>query len=324
VPDFEKIGNVTIRRYRFYNRYLFTFLAFFPTFLQASNYDFIQTTSYNAALPAYFAGFLRRKKVFITFHEYWGKLWFSLPFFSKFSLWAHFLFERMLVMIPFYKFIAVSKHTFSKLISAGLSKDNVSLIYNGISYEDWKAPPGIKEAEVEVYEFIYFGRLGISKGLDILLEAAQKLSAREKEFHVTLIIPEEPQNLFNYIKNLITRFSLYQKISIVHHVPKEDLIKKISLADAVIIPSYNEGFCYTAVESVALGKPIISSHQGALPEVVSGQFLALPHLDSNNLAEAMHKAMHGHWSHSEVRHFHLADTVDQYINLYESLEDKLS
>ena len=122
----------------------------------------------------------------------------------------------------------------------------------------------------------------------------------------------------------ITRFSLHQVISIVHHLPKGALIKKISLADAVIIPSYNEGFCYTAAESVALGKPIISSHQGALPEVVSGKFLALPQLDSNSLAEAMQMAIHGQWSQSEVRHFHLADTVDQYISLYDSLKEKVS
>jgi glycosyltransferase involved in cell wall biosynthesis len=302
---------------------LFTFLAFFPAFFQAPGYDFIQTTSYNAALPAYLAGFLRRKKVFITFHEYWGELWFSLPFFSKPSLWAHFLFERMLVKIPFYRFIAVSKHTCNKLISAGVPAGKVTLIYNGISYEDWKAPFE-KKAEKGIYEFIYFGRLGISKGLNILLEASHILFKREKDFRLTLIIPDKSRNFFKYIKNLIKRFSMHQVITILHHLPKEDLIKRICHADAVIIPSYNEGFCYTAAESVALGKPIISSHQGALPEVVSGKFLALSQLDAISLAEAMQMAIQGHWSYTEIKYFHLTDTVDEYIALYNSLADNLS
>ncbi|MHB1950568.1 MAG: glycosyltransferase family 4 protein [Acidiferrobacteraceae bacterium] len=48
----------------------------------------------------------------------------------------------------------------------------------------------------------------------------------------------------------------------------ETLIDAYRSCDAVIAPSYFEGFGYTALEGMACGKPVIASRAGALPEVV--------------------------------------------------------
>ena len=61
----------------------------------------------------------------------------NLPFFGKFSLWLHFLFEKLLVKIPFYRFIAVSEFTKKSLINAGVDPSKIIRIYNGIDYTDW-------------------------------------------------------------------------------------------------------------------------------------------------------------------------------------------
>ena len=77
---------------------------------------------------------------------------------------------------------------------------------------------------------------------------------------------------------MIEEYDLHSCVRIFHHLSKPELIEKITQSDAVVIPSYSEGFCYAAVESVALGMPIISSGRGALPEVVSGKFITLDRL----------------------------------------------
>jgi len=82
-PLEEKIGNIHIYRYPFRNRYIFTFFGVFPIYKLAKDCDLIHTTSYNAGVPAWLGAKLRRKKVVITFHEVWGKLWFDLPFMNK-------------------------------------------------------------------------------------------------------------------------------------------------------------------------------------------------------------------------------------------------
>ncbi|MBK8502935.1 MAG: glycosyltransferase family 4 protein [Saprospiraceae bacterium] len=318
VPSFEVLPNVEIRRYRFFSRYLFTLLAFFPAWYHARKCDFIQTTSYNAGLPAFFAGLLSGKKTYITFHEYWGDLWFKLPFFGKFSLWMHFLFEKLLVKIPFYRFIAVSEFTKQSLTNAGVDPSKIIRIYNGIDYEDWTNKTDLEGQDVkDHYQFIYFGRLGISKGLEVLLKATSILQSELFRFRLVLVVSTTPDSLLSEIKSMIDEYDLHSCVRIFHHLSKHELIEKITQSDAVVIPSYSEGFCYAAVESVALGMPIISSGRGALPEVVSGRFITLDQLGATELYQAMKKSMMHDWCQKEIKKFALKDTVDQYIDLYQ-------
>jgi glycosyltransferase involved in cell wall biosynthesis len=294
-------------------------LAFFPAWYHARKCDFIQTTSYNAGVPAFFVGLLTRKKTYITFHEYWGALWFKLPFFGKFTLWLHFLFEKMLVKLPFYRFIAVSEYTKQSLINAGVDPSKIIRIYNGIDYEDWIVHAHRPEQKSkEHYQFIYFGRLGISKGLEILLKTTRMLQAESLKFELVMVVSTTPEPLLREIKSMIEAFDLHSSVRIFHHLLKHELIQKITQSDAVVIPSYSEGFCYAAVESVALGMPIISSGRGALPEVVSGKFIALEKLGVTELYQAMKKSMTHDWSQKEIKKFELKDTVYQYIDLYET------
>jgi glycosyltransferase involved in cell wall biosynthesis len=320
VSSLEIHDKVTIRRYRFLNRYFFTFFAFFPAMLHAFKYDFIQTTSYNAGLPAFLAGLISGRRVCITFHEYWGKLWFELPFFNKWSLGLHFLFEWILVKMPFYRFVAVSDHTRERLLETGIAPRKIVRIYNGIDYSLYKPlDHSVEVSLTEPYTFIYFGRLGISKGLDILLEALRQLKVENPGFRLNLVISTHPRVLYKKVKDLIFEYQLGTHIQLYNHLTQDKLWDLISRSDAVVIPSYNEGFCYTAVESIALAKPVISSGKGALSEVVSGRYLMTDQLTASALCQTMKEAMSGHWQEKPLRKFNLQDTIDQYITLYRQI-----
>ncbi|MDH3649382.1 MAG: glycosyltransferase family 4 protein [Saprospiraceae bacterium] len=321
LPFKEHHGTITILRYRFINRYFFTLFAFFPAFMKAFSHDVIHTTSYNAALPAYFAAFLTRKKILVTFHEVWDKLWLSLPFFSRIVLHLHYYFERFLLRLPFDRFVAVSDYTMSRLLAAGVDSNRVIKIYNGIDYTKYQGIKAHDDSKVKQapFCFLYFGRLGISKGLDILIPAIKILSQRTQDFQVILIIPRKPRRILAQLMKIIERNEVGSQLEILHELPERDLIDKIMASDSIIIPSYSEGFCYTAVESMALAKPIISSQQGALKEVVSGPHLSFTDQDPTNLAQAMFTAMEGNWIHTPIKTFPLTTTVENYIQLYKKL-----
>ena len=307
--------NITILRKTFYNRYLFTFFAWIPALFLARKHDFIHTTSYNAALPAYIAGFLTRKKVIITFHEVWGKMWFTLPHFGKISLYFHYLFEQLILKLNFYKFIGVSQFTADRLLENGIRKEKIEMIYNGLNYEDFES--SIKpHKNNHKFTFLYFGRLGISKGLDILIDGAGMVN---KDFHLNIIVPLNPKNLLIDLKKRIDENKLIEKTSLFHELPFETLKEKVSSADAVIIPSYSEGFCFTAAESIAMGTSVISSGNGALAEVVSGKHLTMKTFDGKGLADCMELALKGKLIEKEIKKFKLKDSVQNYMSLYKAI-----
>lgn len=317
-PKIEKFPGLSIIRIPVSNRYLFTLQALPAIFRQIGACDLVQTTSYNAALPAFMVAFLFRKKIIVTFHEAWGKLWFQLPFMGKLSKWAHYLFEQLLLKLPFDRFVAVSKSTANRLVAEGVAQARVQVIYNGIDYEEFEGVVA-EPLENQTYTFTYFGRLGISKGLDLLLAAVVLLKQKLPTFRLQLIVPKVPESFLNDLKEEVKIHQLEEYVFFRHHLPFGDLKVAISSSDCVVIPSYSEGFCFAAVETVALGTPIISSGKAALPEVVGGQFINLDSLSVEGLAAAMEKAFRGEWDEKPVRRFVLKDTVLAYIQTYQNL-----
>ncbi len=313
----EILNGVHIRRLSLFNRYLFTFLAFIPAIKHARSHDIIHTTSYNAAIPAYIAQLLTRKKTIITFHEVWGQLWFKLPYMNKFSLSLHYLFEQFILKLGFHKFIAVSDSTKNALIQSGINNKKIEVIHNGIDYNQFKTKSEKKPNSD--FTFLYFGRLGISKGLDILLDAITLLKSSKKTFKLKLIIPTEPSGFNKRIRDFIQKNKISPIVEILSDLPKEELINIVSNADAVVIPSYSEGFCFTAVEAMALDRPIISSGKAALKEVVSGRHLTMPSHNAQGLVQCMERALDNDWDITTSKKFELSDSVKRYIQLYEKM-----
>lgn len=339
VPRTETGENYQVIRMPFRNRYLFTFFAFPWVWWHARNVDLVHTSSYNAGLPAFLGAKLRRKKVIITFHEAWGKLWFQLPFISKAGKYLHYSFEQMLLKLPFDRFVAVSNSTAKRLREEGVAPKRIAMIYNGVDYEQFTvcssqfavhssrfpgpgsgaSKLGTGNWEPSPFLFTYFGRLGISKGLDLLLPAAKRLREQKVGWKLQLIVPEEPLGMLNWIKDYVGRHKLADFVQIRHSLDWEDLKEAIRSSDSVVIPSYSEGFCFVAVETMALGRPIISSGRGALGEVVGGKFLEMKQLDAYHLAKAMQKALDGAWEERPLQKFEIATQITAYLDLYSEL-----
>jgi len=233
--------------------------------------------------------------------------------------WGHYLFEQFLLKLPFDKFIGVSKSTTSNLLQAGITSHRVSTIYNGLVYDDFTPMQSLSKPQREDYIFTYFGRLGISKGLDLLLPAAIDICQKYPNAKLQLIIPKVPEPFLNNIKSTIQSSILKDHTILQHELSFEELKHTLVQSDCVVIPSYSEGFCFAAAECIAMGVPIISSDQAALKEVVSGQFIKMQDFSKNALIDAMEKAYNGKWEYTPIKKFELATTIQQYKNLYREL-----
>jgi len=313
--SFGRSGNIVRKRYL--NRYIFTFGAWWAAIGLARKADIIHTTSYNAAIPAWIASKTTRTKAVITFHEYWGRLWYELPWMSYPSRVLHSSFERLIGRMKFNRFIAVSDATKSSLLEAGIDETKVITIHNGLAYVDFPSHQGSHDKEH--FQFLFFGRVGYSKGLDVLLEAYAMLVSRRSDHHLTLVIPSEKNPLLKKVIQLIQDLKLEKEITILHDLARSDLRTSIAQSDAVVIPSYSEGFCFAAVETMAIGTPIISSGRKALKEVISGRFIEVEPFDSDAFSKALESAIDGRWQERPLMKFELMTTIEQYQAMYKSV-----
>ena len=316
LPQKEIVNQVEIHRVDCINRFLFTVLSIPKAVSLAGDTDLIFTTSYTAAFPSWVAGFLKRKKRIIVFHEVWGKLWWQLPYLSFFQRFGFYFFEQFILKLGFHQFIAVSDFTKQSLIESGIPESKINRIYNGLNYNEfenynWNPP--------KRFSPIYLGRLGVSKGLDLLILAAAKLAQIHPDVLFKFVLPTRPEAFLKTIKNEMKKAGLKKENYVIfHELKRDELFREISKSSCVVVPSYSEGFGFVAAEAIALGVPLISSQEGALLEVVSGQFVPMPEHTVEGLCQAFEKAMAGEWEQKKVKLFPFDETIEKYLQLIDN------
>ena len=98
----------------------------------------------------------------------------------------------------------------------------------------------------------------------------------------TSFIPMSPRS-----GAVIERHQLKNRVIMTGFVPDEDLVFLYSRAYALILPSLMEGFGLPAVEAMACGTPVVSSHAGSLPEVVGDAGVYFDPTDVGSMADAI-------------------------------------
>lgn len=314
----EIINGVHVHRIKCWNRYLFSLLSLPKVISLARTSDFIHTTTYNAALPAWLGAKITRTRCLLTFHEVWGRLWFKLPYAGLLSKTLYYSFERIILALRFDHYIAVSQFTQDALVAAGKPLARVTHIYNGLNYTRFEAY-GWK-AQKEPFSFIYYGRLGISKGLNLIFPAVNKLKTSNLQSRLTLVIPKRPKAFYERIISDIQRLDIGNVVDLKHELSRHELYSTISKSNAALIPSYSEGFCFTAAEACAIGIPVVHSGRGALKEVVGGRQVVMEEMTIEALTKAMAQAIKGQWHMTPKNVFEFDQTLDKTLALYSRLD----
>jgi len=326
LPRKEYCEGITIYRVNCSNRFTFFIRSIPSIFKNIKNFDLVHTTTYTAAPPTWLVSRLTNKKSVLTFHEYWGDLWKQLPYLNKTQRFLYASFEHLVSLLPFTSIVAVSKFTQQCLINAGVNPSKITTIYNGLDYSNFKQlndevaiSDVVDKEEKNSLNYIFVGRLGVSKGLDLLLEASGIFLNNSPEAMLTLVIPKLPKKMYHRILDQINSLESANQIRVMHNLTKEELYRQIKSASFVVIPSYSEGFCFVAAEACALNIPVISSHRGALKEVISGKYIIMESLTTKSLIDALEKAKRHQWKYKESTYFSLEKSVSQYEHLYKEI-----
>ncbi|MCF6171094.1 MAG: glycosyltransferase family 4 protein [Bacteroidales bacterium] len=312
----ELINGVRVRRLRLTNRIFFALFSTFKVVAASRNCDLIHTTSSSSGFPAAVAGWLSNKKVVVTFHELWGKLWFQLPYMNMATKAVNYLFEQIIARLPYDKVVAVSDFTGESLLKSGMLPEKVTRIYNGLDYKNLE---GYAHKPQGSFTFAFFGRPGVSKGLDILLPAAAMFFSDNPDTKLKLIIPSRPKASYRKVMSQLKKLEISGQTDVLSDLNHEELKSQLCSSHCVVIPSYSEGFSFAAAETVAMGIPVISSDKGALKETVSGKFIKMKSLTTEALCDALRQAQKKGWTISSVRRFELDTQVKSYEQLYSSM-----
>lgn len=166
-----------------------------------------------------------------------------------------------------------------KFVNDGISSKKIEAIHNSIDVNLYNI-----ETNDEGYA-LYFGRLSKEKGILNLIESFSKLETGK--LYIAGEGPEK-ENITKFIQNN----KLQDRIKLLGFLNSEQMKEKISKCKFVVVPSiWYENCPYSVLETLAIGKPVIGSNMGGIPELVNdGENGYIYKFDDiNELSEKMNK-----------------------------------
>lgn len=169
-------------------------------------------------------------------------------------------------------YITVSQKDRQMLLSSGIPEDAIELIYNTIDL-DISSIPGDRDALREQFNLppqsiicTCVGRLVPQKGFDILIEAFQKIASQVPGL-ICLIIGEgeDQEKLSAQIRSA----GLEDRVRLVGYYDRQNVLSIVKASDIFVMPSRYEGTPIALLEAAALGRPILATCAGGIPELVT-------------------------------------------------------
>lgn len=163
----------------------------------------------------------------------------------------------------------------NKFLNFGIDKERVYHLPNFLDREC----PEVEPAEDKEQYFLYFGRLSAEKGILTLIKAIENT---DKLLYIVGTGPCK-EEIEQYLKehNMVN-------VKLLGFKSGQELINVVGNAKAVILPSeWYENGPYSAIESLQLGRPIIGSELGGIPELIDGNGKVFRHGKVEELREIL-------------------------------------
>lgn len=161
--------------------------------------------------------------------------------------------------------LSVSQALADEMISMGINKEKIHVIYNGVDHQKFQVKPEISTNTVDDY-ILYVGNLKKEKGV---IELLRGFASVNKQYPDLKLFYAGPGNLRNEIINQAEKLSISERVVLLGSVEHSKLPELISQARVLALPSYNEGVPNVVLEAMACGTPVLVSNVGGIPEVVN-------------------------------------------------------
>ena len=146
---------------------------------------------------------------------------------------------------------------------------------------DFAALPAPSAVDGDDRVLMFLGWLVPTKGVAELLEAWNRLKPSGWRLVVVGPGPEE------YRRELLDKYRPVG-VDFVGELEHEEAMRTLAGAAAFVLPSHTEGFPNVVLEAMALGKPIVATAVGAIPEMLAdGCGIVVPPRDVDRLTAAL-------------------------------------
>lgn len=215
--------------------------------------------------------------------------------------------------------LAIDEAT-EKSIRRLIPEANVKVVPNCV---DYSSLPVVENFSKSVKVALFVGWVIAAKGIAELLSAWSRINP--DGWVLRIVGPADAE----YVNKLRTFFPS-DSVEFLGELSHPAAMKQMALCDLFVLPSYTEGFPNAVVEAMALGRAVVSTRVGAIPEMLDqGQcgVLVEPR-DENALADAIQRMLIDDAGRVELgrraaarasANYSIDSVFDRYLSIWGSL-----
>jgi glycosyltransferase involved in cell wall biosynthesis len=224
-------------------------------------------------------------------------------------------------------YVANARFLTSQLIDKGFDPQKLRTIFDGIPVS---APPPQASQRNATPTLVCVANLRPIKGHLDLIKALYRLDQKGISFQVWLI---GKGSELSHLKQRAADYKLESRVLFLGEVPNADVPNFIRQADIFVLTSHSEGVSGAVMEAMALGRPVIVTRVGGIPELVSDgvEGLVVSAGDVAGIADAIERLITqdtlrqrlGENAYQRVlKDFRIENTVASYRALYHEVLEK--
>lgn len=241
--------------------------------IRDNKYDLLDTQNPQSKMWGSIAALLSGVKLVSTLNS-----WYMNEH-PKFSVrWFVYSILEFITNFKLSRYIVVSKQIQNDMVKIGISVKKIDLVYNAVNIDSeiikdsrWDLLHKYSLPEDAVL-CLAAGRLVWAKAHDDLITAISKV--RSKNPRIYCLIAGEGE-LYESLKQQIAELGLMSNVILLGNLDHKSLLSCLKSCDIYVMPSRSEGTPIALLEAAALGKPIIASCVGGIPELVHAGVHAL-------------------------------------------------
>lgn len=156
-------------------------------------------------------------------------------------------------------------------LRAAAPRTPIALVPNGVDLRPFDGL--LPRAELEAifpelrgkFVLLFFGRLHVKKGLDLLAKALCAVAADRPDVH--LLLAGNDDGALAGFRAAIAALEMDDRVTYAGHVSGERARRVWGAADAFVLPSYSEGFSMAVLEALAARLPVVVTTACHFPEL---------------------------------------------------------
>jgi glycosyltransferase involved in cell wall biosynthesis len=192
-----------------------------------------------------------------------------------------------------------------RLVEIGVPADKILVQRNGIDgerFQERPRAPARQELGIDPkgYHVAYIGTFRVTKGLDVLLEAAGRLIAAGMPLTVHLV--GDGPHLEAALREQARAGGIAARVRFHGYQPHDRVATWIAAADVLCLPSTSDGCPNIILETLACGRPVVATRVGGIPEILSEETgVLVPPADAAALAAGLQAALTQAWDPERLR-----------------------